>query len=101
MAARLARWLATSPNPAKDWAESVSCYVEHGAWVDWARQALTAGDEPEGTARSWAALCARAARRRDEENLVFGRQLADAVQRDSFGDTVIPVERVLERVRCV
>ena len=98
MAARLARWLATSPNPAKDWAESVSCYVEHGAWVDWARQTLTAGDEPEGTARSWAALCERTARRRDEENLVFGRQLADAVQRDSFGDTVIPVERVLERV---
>lgn len=43
-------------------------------------------------------MCERAAQRRDEENLLFGRQLGEAVQRDSFGETVVPVERVLERV---
>ena len=98
MAARMARWLTTVPGAAKDWAEAVSEYVEHAAWVDWARQALTPGDEPEGTARSWAELCDRAAQRRDEENRVFGRYLADVVRHDSFGDTVIPVERVPELV---
>ena len=50
------------------------------------------------TARSWAALCDRAASRREEENRVFAGYLADAVRRDSFGESVIPVERVLDRV---
>jgi hypothetical protein len=98
MAARLARWLATSPDLPKNWAESVSRYIEHGAWVDWARQTLAAGDEPEATACRWAALWKRVTQPREEETHLFGRQMAEVLPQDSYGEAAIPVEHVLDRI---
>jgi hypothetical protein len=102
MAARLARWLATPDARQQDWSSSVLQYVEHGAWVDWARQTLAAGDEPEATAMRWTKLCDRSALRRDAENRSFGRLLASTesstASAASFGASVIPVEQILERV---
>src|ERR1019366_1171486 len=82
MAGRLARWLAVPASPAADWTESVAAYQREGAWVDWARQALMGGDEPEGPAGRWRVLCDRAAKRRDEDNRAFARHLAAATQQD-------------------
>ena len=98
MAVRLRRWLNTPEAAVSNWVEAVGSYTTGGAWVDTARQALFTGDEPEDIARRWRSLGEGAGRRRDRENLVFAKNLAEVLAADLPLAPAVPIESVLERV---
>lgn len=98
MAVRLRRWLNTPETAVSNWAEAVGSFTTLGAWVDTARQALFTGDEPEDIARRWRLLGELAGRRRDGENLVFAKTLAEVSASDLPLGPAVPIESVLERV---
>lgn len=98
MAVRLTRWLQTAEPTESDWAGIVKLYQKNGSWVDVARQALMAGDEPEVVQKAWTALVARATARRERENAAFAKSLADVTRRNATADVAIPIEQVLERI---
>jgi hypothetical protein len=98
MAVRLRRWLSTPETPVSNWMEAVGSYTAGGAWVDTARQALFTGDEPQDIARRWRSLGVAAEHRRDRENLVFAKNLAEVSAADLPLAPAVPIESVLERV---
>jgi hypothetical protein len=98
MAIRLCRWLECPAVAVTALGEAVDQYEREGAWVDWARQQLTAGDEPETVARSYRLLFSRVTERRDKDNRSFAALLASATARNSFGASVLPIEQLLDVV---
>jgi hypothetical protein len=98
MAARLCRWLDRMADTAATLDAAVDQYLRGGAWVDWARHQLLAGDEPEAVSRSYRRLFDRATERREQENRVFAGLLAAATAANQFGARAILIENVLDRV---
>ncbi|MEK7750962.1 MAG: BREX-2 system phosphatase PglZ [Acidobacteriota bacterium] len=98
MAARLFRWLATPASVARDLGEAVGAYVCNGSWVDWAREFLLSGDEPEPVSRAYRLLQDRVTRRREAENRTFATHVAAATRDAQVPEQVLPIEQVLERI---
>jgi hypothetical protein len=96
MAVRLSRWLSSAEGRKADWLSMVESYQADGSWVDAARQALMAGDEPEFIHNAWTALVGRATERRERENLQFAKALTEVTAR-GFADAAVPVEQILDR----
>ena len=98
MAIRLCRWLERPTVAVTTLEEAVDQYKSEGGWVDWARQQLTAGDEPEAITRSYKRLFSRVTERRDKENRSFAALLASATASNSLADSILGVEQILDRV---
>jgi hypothetical protein len=98
MAVRLFRWLNRTAEPAANLDAAVEQYFSDASWVDWARQKLLAGDEPEAVSRSYRRLFNLVTVRREHENREFAGLLATATLADQSGSRTIPVESVLAKV---
>lgn len=99
MAARLVGWLAGSrPQAVRTFAEATSSYASEGGFVDRARQILRGGDHLPEVASVYARISKAAADRREVENQRFATLLKDWNQAGSYGETPLPIERVLEAV---
>jgi PglZ domain len=74
-------------------------YVNDGAWVDRVRELLAGGDAVPELASAYTALLETAGRERDRFNEQFANSVAEWSQTAPLGDsTIIPIERVLDRV---
>lgn len=99
MAARLVRWLSTSPAPrSESLGDAASGYTKSSSLVDLARIALRAGDAVQPLADVYASLLSHVAERREEENRHFGDLLADWIATGSTSGELLPVEHTIERV---
>jgi hypothetical protein len=97
MAARLARWLRTSPaEPASIAAAAVS-YARDSAYADWARQIMSDGDRLPALAAAYRRLLDAVTARREQENGRFAGHLATATKSNSLGNA-IGIESVLAEV---
>jgi hypothetical protein len=98
MAMRLSRWLERPAVPAMLLEDGVARYEQDGAWVDWARHQVLAGDEPEGVGRSYRRLFDKVTARREQENRQFAELLAAAMESGSNSPRVLLVEEVIGKV---
>ncbi len=102
LAARLALWLASGrPGDPADLAAASTGYRDQGAWVDWARRRVFAGDSNEELAAAQRAVGAAADIRRSEENRHFAELLARSTKHDDPGADIgdaLPVESVIDAV---
>jgi hypothetical protein len=98
MAMRLSRWLELSRELPAALFDAVARYEKDGSWVDWARQRLLAGDEPEGVIRSYGKLFDKVTARREEENRRFGELLAANTASNSQASGLLMIEDVLATI---
>ena len=98
MAMRLSRWLERPAVPAMLLDDAVARYERDGAWVDWARHQVLAGDEPEGVSRSYRKLFDKVTARREQENHQFAELLAAATESSNASPRVLLVEEVISKV---
>ena len=99
MAARLTSWLgARRAGAQRSLAEASSAYVAEGAFVDWARQAIRAGDSLPDVSAAYARLAAAARARREEENHAFADLLHEWTLRGAAGDQPLPIEKALGEI---
>ncbi len=96
MAVRLCRSLAIGDmgGAAND---SVSHYLEHGAWQDWARRSLR-GVRPERFARAVSRLLDQVAIARRAQDEVFARSLVENLRLAQSPAGLTPVESALDQV---
>jgi len=97
MALRLARYLASLPPdpPAVSLSQMGGDYAEQGAYVDWARQVLIAGDELQDVAQAFGLLADRVRQVREQQNKRFAELLAVWSKGPSPGEHLIPIEQAL------
>jgi hypothetical protein len=100
MALRLARYLASRPQdtPSASLSQMGIAYAEHGAYVDWARQVLIAGDETQDVAKSFGLLAERIRQVREQQNRRFAELLAEWSKGPSPSESLIPIEQALSRI---
>lgn len=98
MAVRLARWLNTEmPQPSK-LSEAVRTYVNHLAFVDWARDTLSGGDPLPEVQRVYRQLSESALTAREDFNKRFAELTIPAARKSSGGKDLVLVEGLLQRV---
>jgi PglZ domain len=98
MALRLLRWLREKP-VADRWyscADAAHWYAAEGSWVDWARQKIRASYAAPVLTAAFQRIAEEVQKRRETENLAFGKLLAEWTHDDSRHDHLIGVERVIE-----
>lgn len=102
MAVRLARWLVLQqtqkPAPAGSLAEAAGAYRQQGGYVDWARARIWEGDPLAPLAKAYDALWQAVTATRENQNRRFAELLANWTKTGSHDQSVIPVERFIERV---
>lgn len=100
MALRLARYLGSMPQDPQSAALSrpSAAYAEQGAYVDWARQVLNAGDEIQAVARAFGLLAERIRQVREQQNKRFAELLAVWSKGPSPSEHLIPIEQALSRI---
>lgn len=102
MAARLARWLTHESEVhsarAGSLTDAASAYRRQGGYLDWARARIFEGDSLAALGEACSALWQAVTLLREAENRRFGELLADWTKTGSHDRSVIPVERVIERV---
>lgn len=96
MAARLCRSLAVGSAGAAI-TDSVTHYLEHGAWQDWARRALR-GVRPERFARAVTKLLDQVAVARRAQDEAFARSLAENLRLGQVPGGLTPVESALDQL---
>jgi hypothetical protein len=97
MALRLARYLASLPPgaPPASLSQMGVDYAEQGAYVDWARQALIAGDELQEVAQAYGLLAERIRQVRERQNKRFATLLAAWSKGPEPSESLIPIEQAL------
>ncbi|MEE8304569.1 MAG: BREX-2 system phosphatase PglZ, partial [Candidatus Tectomicrobia bacterium] len=102
MALRLARYLESMPQATQSASLSQMsvAYTEHGGYVDWARQVLSAGDETQKVAKAFGLLAERIRQVREQQNKRFAALLADWSKgpSPSPSENLIPIEQALSRI---
>jgi hypothetical protein len=100
MALRLARYLASLPpdTPSSSLSQMGADYAEQGAYVDWARQALIAGDEIQDVAQAFGMLAERIRQVREQQNQRFATLLAAWSKGPSPSEHLIPIEQALSTI---
>jgi hypothetical protein len=100
MALRLARYLAGLPSetPAASLSQMGVDYAEQGAYVDWARQALIAGDELQDVAQAFGVLADRVRQVREQQNKRFATLLAAWNKGPRPSEHLIPIEQALSTI---
>lgn len=100
MALRLARYLASLPpdTPSSSLSQMSVDYAEQGAYVDWARQVLIAGDEIQGVAQAFGRLTDRIRQVREQQNQRFATLLAAWSKGPSPSEHLIPIEQALSTI---
>jgi hypothetical protein len=73
-------------------------YAEQGAYVDWARQALIAGDARQDVAQAYGALADRIRQVREQQNKRFAALLAAWNKGPSPSEHLIPIEQGLSAI---
>ena len=79
-------------------AEAAAYQVAEGSFVDWARLSLRSGDPVQALSEAYAKLVDRVTEKREEQAHHFALLLKDWTAAGSTGETIIPVENVLELV---
>lgn len=95
MAVRLSNWLDQSPASGTI-QDLFSDYVDQGAFVDWARTKIWAGDADEVLSQAYHKLVERVSARREEENLAAAKQLDAIARGDQLEPQFMYVEHALE-----
>ncbi len=99
MALRLIRWLHMRDNaPAANLAASATDYVNDGAFVDWGRHALFAGDGNLQLARAFTRIVERAGEKRDAGDRNFAEKLAAALSTNEHDAGLLGIESVMKEV---
>jgi PglZ domain len=98
MALRLLRWLRTSERKSSNFEQAAQCYVREGSFVDFARISLIGGDEIGALAGVYGRIVTTASQRRERENRAFAEHLRLWNAKGTVGDSVVPVERLLDLV---
>lgn len=98
MATRLVRWLGRPEAVATSFSEATIAYAADGSYVDWARRALTGGDENETVSAAFTAVAERTRERREAQNRTFAHLLKAWNASPTVGGRVLPVEMVLDQV---
>lgn len=99
MAFRLLKFLsAPEPEPAPSFADAVSDYLTTFAWVDSARYRLFQGDANDAAQEAFGLLLEQVGNARERFNERFGELLANWNESGSSGNSLIPIEEVLNRV---
>lgn len=99
MAIRLIRCLARDrETSAAGLADMAKDYSRDGAFVDWAREAITRGEEVASLSEAYQQLDQAVAERRGDWNRSFAGALADWTQSGSTAGDVLPIEHVLDQV---
>ncbi|MEK9509023.1 BREX-2 system phosphatase PglZ [Gemmatimonadota bacterium Y43] len=100
MALRLCRWRhRPTSGPRPDLASSSRAFVADGAWVDRARDVLHEGESVFALAEAYRRLIEIVDLDRRARDLAFGAALAEwATVAPTSSESLLPVERVLERV---
>ena len=100
MALRLVHYLHSMPHdpPSVSLSQLSVAYAEHGAYVDWARQVLSAGDETQEVARAFALLADRMRQVREQQNRRFAELLAAWHTAPSASESLLPIEQALSRI---
>jgi hypothetical protein len=99
-AVRLARWLATSEEPAATLAEAATRMVRSWSWADRALASVARADTGRvpKLAQTYAALWERVRDRRAGLDADFARRLAAWTQGSSVSDDLLLVENLLDRI---
>lgn len=101
MACRLRAWLDSSGDATSDETHLpclVKDYLVETGFVDWARNALYAGDGCEAVAKAYSKLLEKAGAIREKQNEVFGQSLVAWTEEDSRSSGVLGVEDILAEV---
>lgn len=98
MAVRACTWLQTPVSKDDTAAALVVDYVDNGGHLDWARSRVWQGDADEALDRVYRQLSKRLAERREAFNRRFADVLPAIARGDQLSDSLVPVERALERV---
>ena len=104
MALRLARWLGERKRigdvQPQSLSEAAAEHLRDGGFVDWARLSLRAGDPVRELSGAYARLVEEVTKIREQQAHQFARLLADWTAAGSPIQDVLPVERILEEIRC-
>lgn len=100
MALRLARYLQNMPQdtPSTSLSQMSVAYTAQGAYVDWARQVLSAGDETQDVAKAFSFLAERMRQMREQQNKRFAELLMAWSKGPSPSESLIPIEQALSRI---
>ena len=100
MAERLVRRLQIqAAGSASDLADAARSFVEDGAWVDRAREAVSHGETIQGLSSAYGTLLERVDEQRVERDRSFAEALAAwSSVKPSGDDGLLPIERVLDDV---
>jgi hypothetical protein len=100
MAVRLMRYLQSMPPDtlSASLSQMSVAYSEHGAYVDWARQVLIAGDETQEVAKAFGFLAEHIRQVREQQNRRFAELLAEWSKGPSASESLIPIEQTLSRI---
>ena len=101
MAERLVRWLdaRTDATTFSDLAEAATAFVQEGAWVDRAREALGHGETVPVLAEAYGQILGRVDALRAERDRGFAEKLAQwSAVEPSDRAPILPIERVLDEV---
>lgn len=99
MALRLVRWLRKPPAPApSSLSVAMGQHAEEGAFVDWARAAISGGDANTALARTYQSLSDAVRERRSQTDRSFALALAEWLGTGSASESLLPIERVLTEV---
>jgi hypothetical protein len=106
LTARLAMWVDAASGPSKgeppsDLASNAADYLSDGAWVDWARRRVFAGDTNGELAAAQRVVVKAADARRSGANRRFAEQLAHDTNYGEPGAAVgnaLPVESVIDKM---
>ncbi len=105
MAMRLLRWLTTeqesqSPQASgpQSLAEAAARHLHQGGYVDWARLALRSGDPVQGLSAAYAKLFDRVTSVVEQQSETFAGLLRDWTAAGSSDASIVPVEKILDRI---
>jgi hypothetical protein len=97
MAVRLVRWLRTDADRGGSFGDLSRRYRDELAYVDWARDTLSGGEEQTELSRVYGQVERVVSERRELFNRCFGRALADWTASDSDPGMALRVEDALAR----
>ena len=99
MALRILRWLhAGKTTEATSLLECANDYVNDGAFVDWARYALFAGDGHPALAKAFGRIVDAAGSRREKQDRTFACMLATSLTAQEYEAGLLPIESVMKEV---